>query len=89
MSEQYRYFVGIDWATESHEACILDAGQRVIDRKAVEHSGSGIAQFITYLEKLAEGDTESVAIGIEIPRGAVVEQAASSPQPGQEGVKRG
>ena len=73
LSDQYRYFVGIDWATESHEVCVLDAGQQIIDRKTVEHSGSGIAQFVTYLEKLAEGDPESVAIGIEIPRGAVVE----------------
>ena len=73
MSEQYRYFVGIDWATESHEVCVLDAGQQVIDRKTVEHSGSGIAQFVIYLEKLAGGEPESVAVGIEIPRGAVVE----------------
>ena len=73
LSVQYRYFVGIDWATESHEVCVLDAGQRVIDRKTVEHSGSGIAQFVRYLEKLAGGEPESVAVGIEIPRGAVVE----------------
>jgi transposase len=45
----------------------------VIDRKTVEHSGSGIAQFVMYLEKLAGGEPESVAVGIEIPRGAVVE----------------
>jgi transposase len=73
LSEQYRYFVGIDWATESHEVCVLNTEQRVVDRKAVEHSGSGIAQFVEYLEKLSEGDPEQVAIGIEIPRGALVE----------------
>lgn len=73
MSEQYRFFVGIDWATESHEVCILDAAQRVIERKSVEHSGAGIAQFVTHLNKLAGGQPESVAVGIETPRGAVVE----------------
>jgi transposase len=73
LSEQYRYFVGIDWATESHEVCVLNAEQQVVDRKAVEHSGSGIAQFVEYLEKLVSGDPEQVAIGIEIPRGALVE----------------
>jgi hypothetical protein len=50
LSEQYRYFVGIDWATESHEVCVLNAAQQVIDRKAVEHSGSGIAQFVETLK---------------------------------------
>ena len=73
MSEQYRFFVGIDWATESHEVCVLDAEQRVIDRKSVEHSGAGIAQFVTYLSKLAGDQPELVAVGIEVPRGAVVE----------------
>ena len=73
MSEQYRYFVGIDWATESHEVCVLNAEEQVVDRKAVEHSGSGIAQFVEYLDKLVSGDPEQVAIGIEIPRGALVE----------------
>ena len=73
LSKQYRYFVGIDWATESHEVCVLNAEQQVVDRKAVEHSGSGIAQFVEYLGKLVSGDPEHVAIGIEIPRGALVE----------------
>jgi transposase len=73
LSEQYRYFVGIDWAAESHEVCVLNTEQRVVDRTAVEHSGSGIAQFVEYLEKLSEGDPAQVAIGIEIPRGALVE----------------
>jgi transposase len=73
LSNQHRYFVGIDWATESHEVCVLNAEQQVVDRKAVEHSGSGIAQFVTYLETLVSGDPEQVAIGIEIPRGALVE----------------
>jgi transposase len=76
LSEQYRYFVGVDWATESHEVCVLNAEQQVVDRKAVEHSGSGIAQFVEYLEKLSSGDPERVAIGIEIPRGALVETLA-------------
>lgn len=43
----------------------------MIDRKSVEHSGAGIAQFVAYLQKLADGEPERIAI--EIPRGAVVE----------------
>jgi hypothetical protein len=58
LSEQYRYCVGIDWATESHEFCVLLLR---------------IAQFVEYLQKLSSSDPEQVAIGIEIPRGALVE----------------
>ena len=73
MSEQYRWFVGIDWATETHEVCIVDAAGGVVDRRTIEHTGAGIAQFIHYLEELSGTEPGLVAIGIEIPRGAVVE----------------
>ena len=73
MPEQYRLFVGIDWATEFHEVCVLDGERRVIDRRKVEHSGSGIAQFVEVLLKLSGNQPEQVAVAIETPRGAVVE----------------
>ena len=52
VSEQYRWFVGIDWATERHEVCIVDGGGQVVDRRSIEHSGAGIAQLIGYLKEL-------------------------------------
>ena len=73
LEQQYRFYVGIDWATEFHEVCVLDGERRVIDRKKVEHSGSGIAQFVEVLLKLSGNQPEQVAVAIEIPRGAVVE----------------
>jgi len=44
----------------------LNAEQQVLDRKAVEHSGSGIAQFVECLDNLSSADVEQIAIGIEI-----------------------
>ena len=41
--------------------------------KRSRHSASGIAQFVEYLEKLSTYNSEQDAIGIEIPRGALVE----------------
>jgi transposase len=73
VSEQYRYFVGIDWATECHEVCILDADGRAIDRRTVEHTGSGIAQLLGYLKELTDGRLWELAAGVETPRGAIVE----------------
>lgn len=73
MPEPYRWLVGIDWATEFHEVCVLDQERRVIDRKKVEHSGQGIGEFVEYLVKLSENHPEQVAVAIEIPRGAIVE----------------
>lgn len=73
MAEQYRWFVGIDWATASHEICVLDAGGHTIDRRTVEHTGAGIAEFVSYLQELAAGEPSGMAIGAETPRGAIIE----------------
>lgn len=73
MPEGYQLFVGIDWAAESHQVCVLNAERRVIDRKNIEHSGTGIAQLADLLLKLSSNQPSRVAVAIETPRGAVVE----------------
>ena len=73
LAEQFDLFVGIDWASESHEVCVLDGERRVVDRKTVEHSGAGMAQLCDLLLKLSKNQPSCVAVAIETPRGAVVE----------------
>ena len=67
MSEQYRWFVGIDWATQNHEVCIVDCDGGVVDRKTIEHTGAGIAQLVKRLEELTRAEPGLVAVGIEVP----------------------
>lgn len=74
--ENYRWFVGIDWATDSHEVCVIAPSRELVTQRKVEHSGPAIASFIDQLSRLCDGKTEDVAIAIEIPRGAVVESLA-------------
>ena len=73
MSGQYRWFVGIDWATESHEMCIVDGDGGVVDRKTIEHTGAGMAQLVKRLEELTGVEPGLAAVGIEAPWGAIVE----------------
>jgi transposase len=70
---EYRLLVGIDWATEAHQVCVVDGEGRVRGERSVEHSGAAIASFLRWLEELAGGDLAQVAVAIEIPRGAMVE----------------
>jgi transposase len=73
MSDTFQYFVGIDWATESHKVCVLNAhGERIAER-IVEHSGTGLAQFVAWLLQITHNAPHRVAVAIEVPRGAVVE----------------
>lgn len=69
----YDWFVGIDWATAAHQICVLDAAGMVVSERLVEHNASDLAAWLSWLSSLINGKFDRVAVGIEIPRGAVIE----------------
>lgn len=71
MEHEFKFYVGIDWATQEHQVCVIDARRRVIDERVVKHTGDAITELASALAKL--GDPRSIAVSIETPRGAVVE----------------
>lgn len=73
MEQQYRFLVGIDWASEEHQSCLIDASCAVIENQKIAHSGEAIASFIERLIHRCEGRPDTLGIGIETPRGAIVE----------------
>ena len=73
MEQTYQYFVGIDLASEEHEACTLVPSKDVVDRRPIRQSGDGIDEYVTWLAKLSAGKPDSVAIAVEAPRGALVD----------------
>jgi transposase len=72
MVETYSYLVGIDWGTEQHEVCVFDGQGGVCIRRQVAHTAEGLDSLVAELLGLVEGP-EQVAVGIETPRGALVE----------------
>jgi transposase len=73
VTEPFKLLVGIDWAKESHDVCILDAKRAEVWRGKIKHSGEEIAGLADRLDKLSEGQPGSVGVAIETPRGAVVD----------------
>jgi transposase len=73
VDDEYRIYVGIDWATEAHQACVLDCTGRILAERSFAHTGEIIAAFAQWLHGVAGGDPSQAAIAIEVPRGAVVE----------------
>ena len=69
----YELFVGIDWATEAHQVCVLDKQGTAQHERSVAHSGVGLGELSEWLTSLAGGEPSRVAVAIEVPRGAVVE----------------
>ena len=68
-----QWFVGIDWASEAHEVCVLDRDGHVCERRQVKHTVPDLQALVEALLTRAHGDATRVAIGIEVPRGALVE----------------
>jgi transposase len=70
----YRFYVGIDWATEAHRIVILDADRRPLDERTVRHEAEALASFARWLtEEVAAGAASDIAVALEVPRGAVVD----------------
>jgi transposase len=70
---EFRFYVGVDWATEQHLACVMNSQGEVLEQRKIEHTGKGILDFMAWMEALAEGQVEGIAASIEVPRGPVVE----------------
>jgi transposase len=72
-TQTFQFHVGIDWASEHYDVCVVDGSGTALGTKRVEHSGEGIGECIEWLLKVAGGDASSIAVAIEVPRGAMVE----------------
>ena len=73
MTGEFRFYVGVDWATEQHQACVMNSQGEVLEQRKIEHTGKGIIDFMAWMEALADGQVEGIAASIEVPRGPVVE----------------
>jgi transposase len=66
-------FVGIDWATQAHEVCVLDGSGRILGQKAFLNNAEGLEALVHWLIELAGGVVKAIAVAIERPDGLVVE----------------
>jgi len=73
MSDNVRFYAGVDWATEAHQVCLIDAGGKVIDERAFAHGGVGLAEMCGWLETTSGAEPSAIVVAIETPHGPVVE----------------
>jgi hypothetical protein len=67
--ETISWFATVDWGSEQHQTCILDAAGRIRGERAFPHGGAGLAALCDWLVSIA-GASNSVAVAIEVPHGA-------------------
>lgn len=73
MIEHVHWFVGIDWATRSHRAVLLDADGRQVGEREFAHGGTGLTELRDWLLQKAGAVPGQIAVAIEMPHGPVVE----------------
>ena len=74
MADGPGWFVGVDWASATHHATLLDAGGQVLGERAVAHGGAGLGELCDWLlARTGAASPAAVAAAIEVPHGPVVE----------------
>ena len=73
MDQEYRFFVGIDWGTQTHRIVLLDCEGRAIEQYDAAHTGDGLEDLVDRLVRSTRCEPATVAIAIETSWGALVE----------------
>src|ERR1700692_3936725 len=73
MADDLGWFVGVDWASETHQVALLDAHGTVIGERAFPHGGAGLGALCDWLLATTGAVAATIAVAIEVPHGRVVE----------------
>ncbi len=73
MIDDVQWFVGIDWATQSHRVCLLDVEGRHVNERDFAHCGAGLTELRDWLLEKTKAAPEQIAVAIETPHGPIVE----------------
>ena len=68
---QPSYTVGIDWASDKHDVCVLDRQGQIALALTVGHTAEGLAELIRRLRRF--GSPQDLPIAIERPSGLLVD----------------
>jgi transposase len=65
------YLVGIDWASDKHDVCVLDLAGRTVEAFTIGHTAEGLRELIRRLRRF--GSPQHLPIAIERPSGLLVD----------------
>jgi len=65
-------FLGVDWAEEHHDVCLLDGQGKVLGRARVANSLEGVSRIHALVAEHAN-ESDTVVVGIETDRGLLVQ----------------
>src|SRR5712671_3909081 len=69
VAAEIEWFVGIDWASQSHQVCLVDARGECLGERAVAHGGAGIEELCDWLIARTGATPEVIGVAIEMTQG--------------------
>jgi transposase len=73
VADTFEWFVGIDWGSEAHELCLLDAQGRVRGTRTVAHTALAVHDAVRWVREQTGAALAAIAVGLETPRGVLVD----------------
>jgi transposase len=75
-----RFYVGVDWAAETHAVCVLDGTGKINAEFTITHTAAGFAELLARLGRL-DPDRMQIPVGIERPDGRLVDALLQAGHP--------
>ena len=73
MDDERQWFVGVDWASETHHVQLSDAQSSKLGERSFAHGGAGLAEMAEWIVALAAAPPGEIDVAIEVPHGPVVD----------------
>jgi transposase len=73
VSDEISWYVGVDWGSEGHALCLMDATGAVRGTRQVAHAAEAVHAAVTWIVGVTGATPGQIAIAIETPRGVLVD----------------
>jgi transposase len=71
--DQVSWYVGIDWGSESHAVCVVDATGHHRQERRVVHTAEAVQAWLDWILTSSGVTPSQIAVAIETPRGALID----------------
>lgn len=73
MEQPFLWYLGIDWGSEAHQVCLIDAAGGAREERRVEHAAPAVQACLAWVLERTGTNPGQIAVAIEVPRGALVD----------------
>jgi transposase len=73
VADEFTWFLGVDWGSEEHALCLLDARGAIVGTRRVAHTAAAVHEAVQWVRAQTGAAPTAIGVGIETPRGVLVD----------------